>query len=57
MSVAILGECGRLPIFINTYVSCIKYCVKLTRMEDDRLPKAAYKMLYTSCENGKTNWV
>ena len=45
------------PIFINTYVSCLKYWVKFTRMEDDRLTKAAYKKLYTSCENGKTNWV
>ena len=43
MNVAILGDCGRLPIFINNYVSCIKHWVKLTRMEDDRLPQGSLK--------------
>ena len=54
---AVLGECGRLPIFIKTYVICIKYWIKVTRMNSVRLPKAAYIQLYESCENGKINWV
>ena len=46
----VYGEVGRFPIQINACVRCIKYWLKLMRMEEHRLPFIAYKicLLYTS---------
>ena len=41
----VYGEVGRFPIQINASVCCMKYWLKLTRMEEHRLPLRAYKML------------
>ena len=54
---AVLGECGRHPLFIHYYLKCIKYWVKLLHMDNNRLPKATYNMLYMMDQNGKINWV
>ena len=32
------GEFGRFPIYLNFYVKSIRYWLKLTRMEQNRLP-------------------
>lgn len=50
-------ETGRYPLYIQTYTRCIKYWLKLTRMEESRIPKKAYKMLYNLHCNNKKNWV
>ena len=50
-------EVGRFPIQINACVRCIKYWLKLMRMEEHRLPLRAYKMLLNLDQRGKTNWV
>ena len=36
---------------------CIRYWLKLTRMDEYRLPLRAYKMLLNLYQRGKTNWV
>jgi hypothetical protein len=56
-NVAVLGECGRHPLYVHYFVKCIGYWVKLIHMDNTRLPKASYNMLYLMDQNGKTNWV
>ena len=53
----VYGEVGRFPIQINACVRCIKYWLKLMRMEEHRLPLRAYKMLLNLDQRGKTSWV
>ncbi len=52
----VYGEFGRFPIYLNSYVKCIRYWLKLTRMEQSRLPFKAYKMLYKLDCNGRYTW-
>ena len=52
----IYGEFSRYPIYLNAYVKCIKYWLKLIQMSHDRLPYKAYKMLYTLDTKGKKTW-
>ena len=53
----VYGEVGRFPIQINACVHCIRYWLKLMRLEEHRLPLRAYKMLFNLDQRGKTNWV
>ena len=53
----VYGEVGRFPIQINASVRCIRYWLKLTRMDEHRLPLRACKMLLNLDQRGKTNWV
>ena len=53
----VYGDLGRFPLFINSYISCIKYCFRLLEMGNDRLPKTAYEMLLCLDRNGKDCWV
>ena len=53
----VYGETNRYPIVINCIVRCISYWLKLTRMEEHRFPRKAYKMLYDLDCKGKSNWV
>ena len=53
----VYGDLGRYPIYLNSYVKCISYWLKLLRMEKYRLPYKAYKMLYNLDERGKHTWV
>ena len=53
----VYGEVGRFPTEIIASVRCIRYCLKLTRMDEHRLPLRAYKMLLNLDQSGKTNWV
>ena len=53
----VYGEVGRFPIQINACVRCIRYWLKLMRMEEHRLHLRAYKMLLNLDQRGKTNWV
>ena len=53
----IYGETGRYPLFITTYVKCIKFWLKLTRLPMTRICRQAYEMLLLQHETGKQNWV
>ena len=52
----VYGETNRFPIYINSVVRCIKYWLKLTQMDETRLPKKAYNMLCDLDVKGKSNW-
>ena len=49
----VYGETNRYPLFVNSVVRCIRYRLKLTRMEASKLPKKAYRMLHVLDERGK----
>lgn len=52
----VYGELGRFPVYLNSYMKCIKYWLKLTRMNVERLPFRAYRMLFNLDYNGKKTW-
>ena len=41
----VYGETGRYPIYLNSYIRCPSYWLKIVRTEENRLPYKAYKML------------
>ena len=51
-----LGECGRLPLATTYMLRCLKYWVKLLRVEASRYPKQSYIMLKRLDEIGKSTW-
>ena len=36
---AVLGDCGRYPMYINATKLCVKYWLKILRMQDNRYVK------------------
>ena len=52
----VYAELGRYPIYINSYIKCIKYWLHLTQMNHDRLPYKAYKTLYNLDARGEKTW-
>ena len=40
----VYGETNRYPLFVNSAVRCIRYWLKLTRMEASKLPGKAYNL-------------
>lgn len=53
---AVLGECGRYPIFTLQIIRCIKYWLRLLSMDNSRFPKKSYLMLVYLDETGKVTW-
>ena len=53
----VYGEFARYPLYLNSYARCIKYWLKLVRMNETRLPYKAYNMLRVLDERGKKTWV
>jgi hypothetical protein len=53
----VYGETGRYPLYIFTYTACIKYWLRLTRMNSSRLPRKAYNMLLLLHNQGFGCWV
>ena len=51
-----LGECGRLPLCTTYMCNCIKYWLKIIRMQDSRYPKQCYFMLKRLDEVGRKTW-
>ena len=52
----VYGETNRYPLFVNSAIRCIRYWLKLSRMEASKLPNKVYGMLYVLDERGKRNW-
>ena len=52
----VYGETNRYPLFVNSVVRCIRYRLKLTRMEASKLPNKADRMLHVLDEQSKRNW-
>ena len=52
----IYGDTARYPLYINAYVRAVRYWLKITRMNEKRLPYKAYLMFLHLDEQGKNNW-
>ena len=52
----VYGETGRRPLFVNIFVKCIKFWLRIIAMPHDRLPYKAYKMLLHIHEQNKRTW-
>ena len=55
-SIMVYGDLGRFPLYINGYVSSVRYWFRLLELETDRLPKKAYEMQLCSDKNGRDCW-
>ena len=53
----VYGDLGRYPLFVNSYVACLRYWFKLLRLDFHRLPRKAYLMLLDLDIAGKQCWV
>ena len=43
---AVLGELGRVPLYVIHTMKCIKFWCKIIEMSSERLPKSCYRVLY-----------
>ena len=50
------GECGRNQLFIDYYCKCIKYWIRLIRMNNSRYSYHCYKMLRNLDNSGRITW-
>ena len=55
-NVMVYGETGRYPLFVSTYVKCVKFCLRILKMSPHRLPYKAYKMLLYLHERNRRTW-
>ena len=55
-NVAVLGECGRYPLFTVYFCKCIKYWLKMLRLPNNSLSKACYKLSKRFDESGRKTW-
>ena len=55
-NVLVYGETGRFPLFINVYVKCLKYWLRLLKMSNERYPRKAYNMLLYMHECNRNTW-
>ena len=54
---AVLGECGRFPMYIICFVKCLKYWFKILTLPNECLIRSCYNMLCKFDEAGKHTWV
>ena len=50
------GETGRYPLFMITYVKCVKFWLRIVKMSPHRLPYKAYKMMLYLHERNRRTW-
>ena len=53
----VYGDSGRYPLYIVSYIKCIKFWLKLTRHNDSRLCKKAYNMLLFLQRQNFVTWL
>ena len=51
-----MGDCGRLPLYVQYVSKCIKYWLKIIHMNDNRYPKIVYELLFDLDSNGRRTW-
>ena len=50
------GETARYPLYIRTFVKCIKHWLRILKLPQARLCRQAYDMMVTQMGLGKENW-
>ena len=53
----VYGDTGRFPLFIVTYTKCIKFWLKILRMDQIRLCNKAYRMLIHLQNQNYVTWI
>ena len=53
---AVLGDCGRFPLYIETAKRCLRYWIRILKMPQHRLVKKCYNMMKYFDELGSSNW-
>ena len=53
----VYGELGRYPPSVNSTLRCLKYWLRVLKMDDINFPKQAYKMKILMDESEKKCWV
>ena len=56
-NIAISAETGKYPINIKIYTYIIKYWLRLSNLEENKLLKAAYTADVENNQNGRQSWV
>ena len=52
----VLGECGRLPLYVEYHCKAVKYWTKLIHMPIHRYPGNCYKMIKSLDDIGRETW-
>ena len=55
-NVAVLGDCGRYPLFISYFTKCINFWLKLLNIDNNRLTKKCYLLSKNLDANGRQTW-
>ena len=53
---AVLGDCGRYPMYIESTKRCLSYWLKILKMQDHRYVRKCYNMMRHYDQLGYTNW-
>ena len=53
----VYGKLRRYPLFVNSTRQCLKYWLRVLKMDDIRSPRQAYKMMILMDESEKKCWV
>ena len=56
-NVAVLGDCGKFPMWIEAAKRCVKYWLRILCMDDSRFVGICYNMLKVLDDYGQTIWV
>ena len=54
---AVLGDCGRYPMYIESTKRCLSYWLKILKMQDHCYVRKFYNMMRHNDQLGYTNWV
>jgi hypothetical protein len=55
-SLIVYGETGRFPLVVSTQMSCVRYWLKLLKLDHSRLTYQAYHSSFQLAERGKDSW-
>ena len=55
-NVMVYGETGRYPLFMSTYVKCVKFWLRILKMSPHRQPYKSYKILLYLHERNRRTW-
>jgi hypothetical protein len=53
----IYGELGRYPLFVNAYIRCVKYWLRIVHLDESRYPRKAYNMLMLLESQNYSTWI
>ena len=55
-TLVVYGDSGRFPLVCLSQIRCVKYWLRIIKLDHDRLPRMAYHSSYCLAEIGKKSW-